>query len=447
MADQDETAVIPLAAEQLGVGTRERATATVRVRTVLEAREAWVDELLAREEIEVERRAVGRLVDETPAVRREGDLVIVPVLEEVLVVEKRLRLAEEIVLRRVRREEHHRAPVVLRRERAVVEREPVTATAGENPIKECPAMTTRTITALFEGAAEAERAADQLAAVGISRDAVSIVRQDEGAAATRTAEQPEGGGFFAALADLFMPDEDRYTYAEGIRRGGVLLTASVDDALADEAIRVLDDAGAVDLDTRASEWRASGWRGYEPTAGAGAAPRTGGLGESVAYGADTGAVAPGTTSGATAGTRSEGLRTGATEGETAIPVVEEQLRVGKREVGRGSVRVRSYVVERPVEEQVNLREERVTVDRRPVDRPVEPGEAAFQERTIEASETREEAVVDKTARVTEEVVVDKDVDERTETVRDTVRKTEVEVDDTTEAGDTRATPRRGPTDG
>ncbi len=269
MSDQDETSVIPLTTEELVVGTRERATGKVRVRTVVEMQEAWVDELLASEEFEIERRAVGRLVDEAPAVRQEGDLLIVPVLEEVLVVEKRLRLTEEIVLRRVRREERHRAPVVLRRERAVVEREPVTATAGENPIKECPAMTTRTITALFESAAEAKRAADQLAAVGISRDAVSIVRQDEGAAATGTAEQPEGGGFFAALADLFMPDEDRYTYAEGIRRGGVLLTASVDDALTDEAIRILDGAGAVDLDTRASEWRAAGWRGYEPAAGAG----------------------------------------------------------------------------------------------------------------------------------------------------------------------------------
>ena len=269
-------------------------------------------------------------------------------------------------------------------------------------------MTTRTITALFDSVADAERAADRLTAVGIDRNTVSIVRQDATAVAPETAERREEGGFFNALADLFMPDEDRYTYAEGIRRGGALLTASVDDALADEAIRILDDAGAVDLDTRASEWRAAGWRGYEPAAGAG-------------YGTTT---------------------TGATEGEEAIPVMEEQLRVGKRETGRGNVRVRSYVVERPVEEQVRLREESVRVERRPVDRPIEPGDAAFQERTIEMTETREEAVVDKTARVTEEVVVGKDVKERTETVGDTVRKTEVEVED---EGD-RATTPRGPTD-
>ena len=80
MSDQDETSVIPLTTEELVVGTRERATGKVRVRTVVETQEAWVDELLAREEFEIERRAVGRLVDEAPAVRQEDDLLIVPVL-------------------------------------------------------------------------------------------------------------------------------------------------------------------------------------------------------------------------------------------------------------------------------------------------------------------------------------------------------------------------------
>jgi stress response protein YsnF len=90
------------------------------------------------------------------------------------------------------------------------------------------------------------------------------------------------------------------------------------------------------------------------------------------------------------------------------------------------------VVERPVEEQVNLREERVHVERRPVSGTAQAGTLgsdAFQERTIEVEERGEEAVVSKEARVTEELVVRKDVDERTQTVSDTVRKTEVEVED------------------
>jgi stress response protein YsnF len=93
------------------------------------------------------------------------------------------------------------------------------------------------------------------------------------------------------------------------------------------------------------------------------------------------------------------------------------------------VRIRSYVVETPVEERVTLREERVAVERRPVDRAVGDAEQAFQERTIEAEERGEEAVVSKETRVKEEVVVRKEADQRTETVSDTVRSTEVDVED------------------
>ena len=95
------------------------------------------------------------------------------------------------------------------------------------------------------------------------------------------------------------------------------------------------------------------------------------------------------------------------------------------------MRVRSYVVEQPVQEQVNLRDESVNVERRPVDRPLTGADRdrAFQERTIEAEEKSEEAVVNKEARVKEELVVNKDVNQRTETVSDTVRRTEVDVQD------------------
>src|SRR5215208_368041 len=108
---------------------------------------------------------------------------------------------------------------------------------------------------------------------------------------------------------------------------------------------------------------------------------------------------------------------------------EEELKVGKREVSHGRVRVRSYVVETPVNEQVNLRQENVQVERRPANRAVGGADNLFRERTIEAEERAEEAVVSKEARVTEELVVKKDVGERTETVSDKVRRTEVEVED------------------
>ena len=121
-----------------------------------------------------------------------------------------------------------------------------------------------------------------------------------------------------------------------------------------------------------------------------------------------------------------------------VPVVEEQLRVGKRETGHGRVRVRSYVVETPVNEQVQLTEERVSIERRPVDRPV-TGADAFQERSIEAETRGEEAVVSKEARVVEEIGLRKEAETRTETISDTVRHTEVEIEDDTTGGSTSTT--------
>ncbi|MDX6269991.1 MAG: hypothetical protein QOD28_1214 [Acidobacteriota bacterium] len=118
---------------------------------------------------------------------------------------------------------------------------------------------------------------------------------------------------------------------------------------------------------------------------------------------------------------------GVYRGQTTIPVVEEELKVGVREVERGGVRVESRVEEKPVTEEVQLREERVHVERRPVDRPVTNADAAFREGTLEVTERAEEAVVSKTARVVEEVVVGKQVEEHTETINDTVRRTDVDV--------------------
>jgi uncharacterized protein (TIGR02271 family) len=117
-----------------------------------------------------------------------------------------------------------------------------------------------------------------------------------------------------------------------------------------------------------------------------------------------------------------------TTGQARIPVVQEDVQVGKRLVQRGGVRVFSRVVETPVNETVNLREEHVNVERRPVDQPINPADVgAFKDKTIELRETAEEAVVQKTARVVEEVVVGKEVSQRQQQVQDTVRRTEVDV--------------------
>lgn len=119
---------------------------------------------------------------------------------------------------------------------------------------------------------------------------------------------------------------------------------------------------------------------------------------------------------------------GAVESELRMPVIEEQLRVGKRQVDKGGVRVTRRVQDRPVQRQVELREERVDVTRRPADRPVAPAAVgALAELNIEVVERAEVPVVIKQERVIEEVVVKKEATERSETVRDVVRRTDVEV--------------------
>jgi len=124
-----------------------------------------------------------------------------------------------------------------------------------------------------------------------------------------------------------------------------------------------------------------------------------------------------------------GVTRAANEGETVIPIIEEQLRLGKRTVEKGAAQVRTSVTEVPVQESVTLREENVTVERRPVDRTVENAPAAFKEGTIEVTTQAEVPVVSKEAHVVEEVVIGKNVTEHEETVSDTVKRTEVDVDE------------------
>jgi stress response protein YsnF len=122
---------------------------------------------------------------------------------------------------------------------------------------------------------------------------------------------------------------------------------------------------------------------------------------------------------------------GAQERGETVQEVEEELSVGKRKVATGGVRVTTSVSETPVEEAVTLREERVEAERKPASRKLSPeeAEAAFENKTVEMMGTSEEATVRKEARVVGEVAVGKQVEERQETVKDTVRRTEVEVEE------------------
>ena len=276
-----------------------------------------------------------------------------------------------------------------------------------------------TVIAAFDDRQDAQRALERLIESGFSRDMVHLQARDDawGDSTVRTDRaDDESHGFFDSIrhffADLFGADEatgDSGRYAETIRRGGtVLIVDAADESEADRARAQLSSMdGIVDIDERASQWSREGWAGFDARASSDM-PR------SMASG--------------TEGTmRTEG--TTRTEGEKVMPVVQEELQVGKRAVSNGGVRVIQRVTETPVNEMIRLRAERATIERRPVDRPASEADFAnFKEGTIEVRETTEEPVVAKTARVVEEVVVGKEVQERTETVADTVRRTDVEIE-------------------
>ncbi|MDH2329107.1 YsnF/AvaK domain-containing protein [Cereibacter sp. SYSU M97828] len=274
------------------------------------------------------------------------------------------------------------------------------------------------VSALFDNRADAQDARDRLVQAGIPNQQIRIIEGDgsaETGTTTTTADREKG--FWESLGDFFFPDEDRYSYAEGLSRGGYLVAVTgLSQANYETALDILDDEGTVNLEEREASWRAEGWGGYEASPYAASSVTSG-----TSY--DTEATEPVI---APVGT---GTRDTSLSDNESIPVVEERLRVGKRDASHGRVRVRAYTVEEPITESVDLREDRVEIERRPVDRAVTGTEAAFQDRTLEAEEYREEAVVSKEARVVEEVGLRKTSDTHRETISDTVRHTEVEIED------------------
>jgi len=188
------------------------------------------------------------------------------------------------------------------------------------------------------------------------------------------------GGLLGALIGWGIPEETVKHYEQGIKNGGILM-----------GVRPRSEEDVQHFTTR---WNTSG----QPAVA------------SVPAAAQTTAA-----------------RTSAESG--TIPVVEEQLEVGKRQVDLGTVHVTSHVTETPVNESVKLREEHAAIERRPVDRPASEADlAAFKDEVIEVRETAEQAVVNKTARVVEEVVVGKTATSTTQEISDTVRKTVVDVE-------------------
>lgn len=357
-------------------------------------------------------------------------------------------------------------------------------------------MTTRTITAMFDKFSDAKEAVTRLEAAGVPHSEISIVSNDAshkqyhgtgtddhagtGTGASLGTLLGGGAGLLAGLGLLAIPglgpvvaagwlastlvgagvgaatgglvgslthagidEADAHAYAEGVRRGGTLVTVRADDRMSAKVADILDDHGTIDMDERETSWRKEGWtgayQGSTPATTAGAV--TGAVGAAAGSAANAIGNVARDVKAAVTGDRALGATTAMSTGASAartdvgttnetIPVVEEQLRVSKREENRGRVRIHAHMVETPVQEEVTLHSEKVTIDRRPVDRPLTGADdVMFKDRTIEATEHTEVPVVSKEARVKEEIAIRKDVEHRIETVSDKVRHTEVVVED------------------
>ena len=272
----------------------------------------------------------------------------------------------------------------------------------------------KTLVALYDTCTDAEHVVQELMKDGFTRSEVHLaLDHTEGCetphAAVEGDSASEGDTFFDTLVDLGVPPEEAHAYAEGVRRGGALVVVESRDDRAERGMAILRRLHPVDIHERTAQWRQEGWTGSDANARTSpAASRT--------------ATPTRVTDRGASPRRVEGGK------EVTIPVVEEDISIGTREVERGHVRIYSRVTEQPVEEAVRLREEKVTVERRPVDRPATEADfAAAGKGVIEMTEKAEEPVVSKRARVVEEVVVQKDVTEHTETVRGTERHIDVDV--------------------
>ncbi len=282
-------------------------------------------------------------------------------------------------------------------------------------------MSYETVVAVYDTEDHAARAVQDLEAAGVPASAIDKFARNAGATETTTATTAprEEPGFWSRLFGTeteYGPDGT--VFDRSVEGGSTVVTVKASEQYLQHIMDILERHNPVDIDERAASYEAGTHQGTAAAAEAttmearGLETRT----------ASTGAPASDAMNDTDLG------HTGTARGSAeSIPLSEENLAVGKRVINRGTTRIRRYVVETPVEEQVALRDETVSIERRPVAEGRTVSKPDFTDKVVEVTETAEEAVASKTARVREEVVINKQANERTETVRDTVRREDVEI--------------------
>lgn len=253
-------------------------------------------------------------------------------------------------------------------------------------------MAQETLVAVFDSAAHANAAVDELERSDIPSSAIERhAREALGATASTAPEAARSGGFWRYLFGDATTPEQNAVYDRVVRAGGEVVTVLLQDSErdADRVMLIIEKYGPVDVSERAASYS---------------------LASAAVSGAPAAIVA------------TEASR------EQTLQLSEERLTVGKRAIDRGTTRLHRFVRTKAIEETITLRDETVSIERRVVADGAVVGPDAFADRIIEMTEVREEVVIAKVARVREEIVLHKDVTERVETIRDNLRSEEVEIE-------------------
>jgi uncharacterized protein (TIGR02271 family) len=241
------------------------------------------------------------------------------------------------------------------------------------------------IVAVYDKAAKAKEAARALESSGFAAGDISVLNRD-----SLTDAEVHEAGLWRRLFGRNVGDHESAVYGRTIESGGAVLTLRTADTEVPRAMKILDVHNPVDVNPRA--------------ASPGVAPPP----------AKAAVTPPATSARLTK--------------EEVIRLAEEQLEVGKRQIETGRARIRRFVTEKPVEAQVTLHEEHAELVRRAVSDPSLVRDVDWSDKTIEVTEMSEQAVVTKTARVAEEVLIRREGSDHVETVRDTVRRQQVELE-------------------
>lgn len=254
-------------------------------------------------------------------------------------------------------------------------------------------MTYEKIVAVYDKTAKAKDAMHALESAGFASRDISLLNRDALTSADRN-----DSGLWRRLFGRDIGETQSVVYNQAIDTGGAVLTVRVAEPDVPRVMKILDVHRPQNLNGTAANWDATGTTASKAVPPPPVEPRT-----------TTGVV---------------------TAKEEVLRLAEEHLDVAKRQVETGKARIRRFVIEEPVESQVTLHEEHAALLRRPVTDVRGVKDVDWSDKTIEITETDEQPVINKTTHVAEEVVVRREGSDHVETIRDKVRRQQVEIERT-----------------